>query len=720
MSAAPNVLLVMTDDVGFGAASAFGGLIPTPNLDKLRANGALYNRFHTTAMCSPTRAALLTGRNHHSAGQGALVEYATRDSGYSGITKSTATIADVLKENGYNTAFFGKHHNVPLGQASDSGPFDDWPTGLGFEYFYGFIGAETDQFNPVLVRGTSYVTPPANGEVLDKMMADDAIGWIRRQKADTPDKPFFVYYAPGTAHAPLQAPRAWIEKFKGKFDMGWDVLREQIFARQKKLGVIPQSAVLTPRSDIIPAWDSLTPSEKQFAARGMEVFAGMLAYQDEQFGRIVNELERTGQTDNTMVIFIEGDNGPEVAGGKLGNTNDFAGVFGVEETDEWRARNLEAMGGPNVRAHYPAGFAWAMGTPFQYWKKQAGYLGGTRNGMVIKWPKHVAQPETVRSQFSHVIDIMPTILEAAGIEMPMTVDGVAQKPVEGISLAYTLNSPKAPERHTTQYFELLGSRGIYHDGWWAAQEPVPTNEKHAGGAGPDDSRLQWRLYDLDHDYSQSRDVSAKYPARLAELKDLWTREAQTHSAFPINRDASMDRVFAALERARPTQSQYTYWGSGIRLREGSQPPIMTYSFRIKADMDLPERANGVVAALGDKFGGWSFLIKNGIPQVVEANSNQPRDTFAILASEPLPAGKADLEFSMVYAPDGGSGVLTISNSGKQIAQGKIVNPIRRISLAETFDIGMDTGSPVADYAGTSEFSGTLNRVDVLIGPARAN
>ncbi|MGH6781064.1 MAG: arylsulfatase, partial [Sphingomonadaceae bacterium] len=470
---APNVLLILTDDVGFAAASTFGGPVPTPSLDRLAARGLIYNRFHTTAMCSPTRASLLTGRNHHAVATGLITDLATGFPGYwATIPRSAATVAEILRQNGWNTGFFGKHHNVPGALTSAAGPFDLWPTGLGFEYFYGFVGGDTNQWRPKLYRGTTPVEHRHHPDrTLDSDLSTDLIHWIHNQQAAAPDKPFFAYLAPGSAHAPHQAPADWIARFKGKFDQGWDRLREESFARQKALGIIPADTALTPRPEAVPAWDSLSPDERRVHARMMEVYAGMLAYQDAEIGRVLAELDRMGEAENTLVLFIEGDNGASAEGGPEGDSNEI-GVLanGVREDTGWLLKLMPEMGGPESYQIFSAGWAWATNAPFAWTKQVASHLGGIRNGLVVSWPKGIAA-RGIRSQFSHVTDIMPTILDATGVAMPRAVNGAEQQRVDGVSLTYSFADADAPERHRTQYFELMGNRGIYADGWFANTTP---------------------------------------------------------------------------------------------------------------------------------------------------------------------------------------------------------------------------------------------------------
>jgi arylsulfatase len=722
---APNVLLVLTDDVGFGASSTFGGPIPTPNLDRLARQGLTYNQFHTTAMCSPTRAALLTGRNHHAVGMGGITDISLPEAGYnSRIPESAATLADVLRRNGYNTAMFGKHHLTPSAESTAAGPFNRWPTGLGFEYFYGFLGGETDQWKPDLIRGISRVDPP-EGMVLDDMLSADAIRWINDQKAVAPDKPFFIYLAPGTAHAPLQAPPEWMEKFKGKFDGGWDAVRQRTFARQKRDGVIPANAKLTSRPEFIPAWDSLSSARKRIAAREMEVYAAQLANFDEEFGKIVDEIDRLGQRENTLIVFIQGDNGASIEGGPMGTANDVGRLAnGIDEPDEYMLSILDQFGGPDVHAHYPEGWAWAMGSPFPLFKRFASHLGGMRNGMVISWPERISDAGAKRSQFSHVIDIFPTVLEAARITPPQQVDGIGQQPVDGISMAYTFapGAASAPSRHSTQYFELLGNRSIYKDGWLAATLPPPQAFHMAIHSDPvDPNDYDWALYNLDRDFSQSTDVSGKHPDRLADMKRLWQSEAERNNVLPLAGSITYERQFGEKNAFFPPKSTYVYHGKGISVPYAAAPAITSSSFRITAKVTLPsDNVTGVVAASGDKFGGWSFYLKDGRPMVTDAFDRQPRYVYTVGADRKLPAGPVELVYEVAYRRPGPGADVTISANGDVVARGSVGKTIR---FVRDFDVGRDTGETVTDhYPGDGLFPGEIEQVKldlVRLPPAGA-
>lgn len=710
---APNIVVVLTDDVGFGAASTFGGPVPTPNLDRLAAHGLRYTRFHTTGMCSPTRASLLTGRNHHAVGTGIVTDTASGYPGYTGeIPRSAASIAQILRYNGYGTAMVGKHHNVPAPENSPAGPFNRWPTGLGFDHFFGFIGGDTDQWKPHLYRGVQAVADqPPPGETLDRILFDDAIGWVHKQKAAAPNQPFFLYIAPGSAHAPHQAPPEWIAKFRGKFDAGWDALRAETLRRQIKAGIVPRGTNLTPRPDAIPAWSSLSADERKADARMMEVFAAMLAYQDAQFGRLLDELERMGQSENTLIVFIEGDNGGSAEGGTEGALNEIGRLAnGVVETPATKLAAMDRMGGPGTSQLFPVGWSWATNSPFQWMKQVGSHLGGIRNGMVVSWPARIADKGGIRTSFTHVTDIMPTILEAVGLPQPAQVDGVTQQPVDGVSFTYSFDRNVA-ERPRTQYFELLGNRAIYKDGWLANTTPGRLPWK-MGGSGTSPLEYQWELYDLRTDFSQSRDLAAREPKRLEELKALWNAEARRNQVYPLD-DRQGDRSNGVYPEAM-ARNLYEYWSSGISVPQAVAPLLGIRSFALDADVVLPESpGSGVLAASGSHLGGWSFYLDEGKPVVIHAASHQAGDQWVISASKPIPPGPAHIRFEHASAGLGQGGTMTIFVNGQEVAQGEIKrSAMLAASLSETFDIGRDTGEVVIHYPRGSEFNGTIKKVTV--------
>ena len=721
---APNVLLILTDDVGFGASSPFGGPISTPTLDRLAARGVRYNNFHTTALCSPTRAALLTGRNHHSVATGVIMEFGTGYPGYHSLMpKSAGTVAEVLKQNGYNTAWFGKNHNVPDWHTSQAGPFDLWPTGLGFEHFFGFIGGDTDQWHSAAFEGTKPIEIEEqhgpNPTHFDVLMADKTIAWLRLQKAMAPDKPFFAYYAPGTSHAPHHAPRDWIAKFKGQFDQGWDKVREETFARQKKMGIIPASARLTERPKEIAAWDSLTADQKRLYARMMEVYAGALAHCDYQIGRVLAAIDELGQRDNTLVIFIQGDNGASGEGTLQGVSNELGvAANAVPESNEYLLSIIDELGGPTTYNHYPVGWALAMDTPFQWTKQVASHFGGTRNGVVISWPGHMSDLGVVRTQFHHVIDVAPTILEAVGVPFPRELNGVTQKPIEGVSMLYSLRQPTAPSTRTTQYFEMLGNRGLYHNGWMASTTPLRLPWAPPGQEpNPDDFR--WELYNVTEDFSQANNLASREPARLEELQKVFDAEARKYSVYPLQTSFA-ERVDPSI---RPSllrgRTVFSYTTGQIRIPEGTTPDVKNKSYSLIADVDVPKvGASGIIATQGGRFGGWGLMLLDGRPLFVHAYSNQRQHKYIVRASQRLSPGRHTIRFDFDY--DGGGpgrgGTGTLLVDGKVIASGRIDRTIfGRFSFDETFDVGQDTGTPVIDdYAPQMpfKFTGKLDKFTI--------
>ena len=724
---APNVLLILTDDVGYGASSTFGGPISTPTFDALAKDGLRYNMFHTTALCSPSRAALITGRNHHTCATGVITEFGTGYPGYNTLMpKSCGTVGEILRQHGWNTAWFGKNHNVPDWQSSQDGPFDLWPTALGFEYFYGFIGGDTDQWHPALFEGTKPIEAPNNPKYhLDADLADHAIAWIRQQHALAPDRPFFAYYAPGLCHAPHHAPKEWIAKFKGKFDQGWDKVREETLARQIQQGVVPAGTKLTARPKEIPAWDSLTPDQKRLYAHMMEVYAGCLSFCDYDIGRVIQAIEDDGLRDNTLIIYEMGDNGASGEGTLQGLSNEVGvAANGVDETVPYLVSIMDQLGGPLFYNHYPVGWAHAMDTPFQWTKQIASHFGGTRNGLVISWPERIKQTGGVRSQFCSIIDIAPTILEAAGVKEPTMINGVKQTPIEGFSLAYTFDNASAPTHHKTQYFELLSNRGVYQDGWIANTTPLrlPWAKAVPGskGANPDD--FKWELYHVAEDYSQSNNLAEKYPAKLKELQTVFDGEARKYNVYPL--DATFAErgdvsIRPSLTRGRTT---FTYYPGMIRIPEGTAPDLKNRSYTITAEVEISNSgASGVIATQGGRFGGWGLLMNDGKPEFVHAFSNQPQHKYRVASSTRLTPGKHTLKFVFDYDGPGfgkgGTGTLSVDD--KQVAQGRIARTIPvRISLDETLDIGEDTGTPVVeDYVSKMpfKFTGDLKKVVIELG-----
>ena len=722
---APNVLLILLDDVGFGASSTFGGPIATPTLDRLAKNGLRYTHFHTTALSSPTRAALLTGRNHHSVHTGVIMEQATGFPGYDSIMgKDTATVAEVLKQKGWNTAWFGKNHNVPDWQTSQAGPFDLWPTGLGFEHFYGFIGAETNQCRPALFDGTKPIEPYLGNPDynFDYDMSDQAVKWVRNQKALAPDRPFFLYYAPGATHSPHQPKKEWIAKYKGLFDQGWDKMREETLARQKKLGLVPANTQLTKRHAAIPAWDSLTTEKKEIFAYMMEIYAGFLSQTDHNVGRVLDAIEQLGQLDNTLVIYIVGDNGASPEGSMQGALNEIAMLNGIREDFKQVLLRKNELGTWKAHNHYPIGWAHAMDTPFQWTKQIASHYGGTRNGMVMSWPSRIKDLGGIRPQWHHVIDITPTILDAAGLKQPSAVNGVAQKPIEGVNMAYTFDNPKAPSARRTQYFEMFGNRGIYHDGWVACTTPklapwqdvtlLPQTAKVDVISG-----YKWELYHVAEDFSQFTDLADRHPDKLKELQLLFYAEAARYNVLPLD-DTKIQRLSPAL---RPSltrgRNEFTYFGGMTRIPEGTAPDVKNRSFRITAEIVLHKGdEQGVILTHGGFSAGYALFFRNGSPifHYNRANINH----YEIAAPNALAPGKHTVVFDFNY--DGGfgkGGMGTLIVDGRQLAQGRIDATMPfRFSLDETFDIGEDTGTPVSgDYDVPFKFTGAIEKVVVSLG-----
>jgi len=722
---APNIFLIMTDDVGFASASTFGGPVPTPNLDKLANQGLRYNQFHTTGICSPSRAALLTGRNHHAVGVGMLSDVPSPYPGYTAkIPHSAATIARVLRDNGYNTAMFGKDHNVPSDERSAAGPFDQWPTGRGFEYFYGFVGGDTDQWLPALYQGISPVdnSNRPNDYLLDRELADKTISWIQNQKAAAPEKPFFAYLATGSAHAPHQAPQAWIEKFKGQFDHGWDEERERILQRQRALGVVPPETELSARPDVVPAWDSLSDNEKKVYARFMEVYAAMLSYQDAQFGRIIDELERMGIASNTLVVFIQGDNGSSGEAGEHGTLNEMAHMAAQLDRDEldvdWLAENLHVLGSRATYQGYPTGWTYATNTPFPWFKTHASHLGGVRNGLVVSWPEKITQKGEVRSQYHHIIDVMPTLLEAAGIPVPRRVDGIEQQALDGKSMIYSFDDADVSSARTTQYYEVMGNRAIYHEGWLANTTPrhMPWNMSKQR-KGTDTSTYSWELYNLDKDFSQSEDVAAEFPDKLVDLQGVFDREARANNVYPIHDTGGMSRAMRRSKSSGKFRRNYELWGRDISLSLISSPPITAMPFTLTAQIVVPESgADGVIVGAGSHFSGWSFYLHNGVPVAFASVSplDQPGNQSRIAATEPLAPGQHTVVYDFTWSGNGG--VLTIDVDGENVAEGDVDRrPEILAGNGETFDTGRDTKVPVSpDYSGQGVFTGEIEKITVKI------
>jgi arylsulfatase len=716
---APNVVIVLIDDLGFGQPSTFGGGVAMPTLDRLAAGGLRYNQFHTTALCSPTRVALKYGRNHHSANAGSVMEIATGFPGNQGrIPNSVAPLAEMLRLNGYNTAAFGKWHETAPWEVSISGPQDRWPTRQGFEKFYGFIGGETNQWAPLIYDGVTKVEPPRDPDYhFTTDMANHAIAWVRAQQSLTPDKPFFVYFAPGATHAPHHVPKEWIAKYKGKFDQGWDKYREETLARQIKLGVVPPGTKLASKPAAIKDWETLSADEKRVFARQMEVFAAFGEHTDHEIGRLAKAIEDMGAMDNTLFIYIAGDNGASAEGGMTGLFNEVSFFNGVPEPLELQLRHLDNWGDPGTYPHFAAGWAIAGNTPFSWAKQVASNYGGTRNGMVIHWPKGIKAKGELRPQWHHVVDIAPTVLEAAGLPFPKVVNGAKQKPFEGVSLAYTFNNAKAKDRHLTQYFEIIGNRAVYHDGWLAGtvhrapweHQPYTTLDKD-----------KWELYDTRRDFSLANDLSAQNPQKLKEMQALFMKEAVKYSVLPID-DRGAERFNPAIA-GRPDlmggRTLLTVYEGMTGMMENAFINVKNRSHTITAEVEIPSGgANGVLIAQAGRFAGWSLYFKDGKPAY--AYNFIGRQIYTVSATESVAPGKATVRMDFVY--DGGGlakgGTATLSVNGKKTAEGRVEHTAPFVfSGDEGTDVGLDEATNVTDAykEGDNRFTGKIHKVTVEV------
>jgi arylsulfatase A-like enzyme len=724
---APNFLIVLLDDVGFSASSAFGGPVNTPTAERLAEAGLKYNRFHTTALCAPTRAALLTGRNHHTVGMGVVTELATSAPGYNSLRPNTcAPLAKTLTLNGYATAQFGKCHEVPVWQTSPMGPFDAWPSkGGGFEYFYGFIGGETNQYYPAIYEGTNAVEQektPEQGYHFTEDMTDKAIAWVRQQRALMSDKPFFVYFAPGATHAPHHVPKAWSDKYKGRFDRGWDAVREETLARQKELGIVPPDCELTPRHEEIPAWDDTTAELKPILARQMEVYAGFLEHTDHHVGRLVDTLEDLGVLDDTLIYYIIGDNGASAEGSLQGTFNEMMMLNGASalETTEFMASKIDLFGTPEAYNHYSVGWAHAMDTPYQWTKQVASHWGGTRNGTIVHWPRGFKARGEVRSQFHHVIDVAPTVLEAAGLPEPTVVDGVSQRPIEGVSMTYTFDGEPEADRRRTQYFEMFCNRGIFHEGW-AAVTRHSTPWVMAPELPPLDQDV-WELYNTNADWSQRWNLAAEMPDKLAELQELFLEEARRYGVLPLD-DRRVERFNPDLA-GRPTlikgNTQLLFGGMG-RLTENVLVNTKNKSHSVTAEVVVPEGgATGVIMAQGGAYGGWSLYAHEGRPAYCYNLFGLQR--FKTYGEHAIPTGTHQLRMEFAY--DGGGlakgGAVSMFIDGTRVGEGRVEGTEPMVfSADETADVGRDTGSAVSDDYRSEEsiFSGTVNWVQIDLDEA---
>lgn len=715
---APNVLVILIDDFGFGQSSAFGGPVQMPTLEKLATNGIRFNRFHTTSLCSPTRTALLTGYNHHSNNAGAVMEVATAFPGNTGVRPQSITpMAQVLRMNGYSTAAFGKYHETPPWEASVSGPYDRWPTSSGFDKFYGFMGGETNQWHPMVYDGTTRVYP--NVEDPDYHFTNDmtnqAINWLNTQQSLTPDKPFFMYFATGATHAPHHSPKEYIEKYKGKFSGGWDKMREEILARQKQLGVVPQNTDLAPKPAAIKDWDNLTAEEKRLFERQMEVFAGFGEHTDYEIGRLIDALDQRGELENTLIFFIVGDNGASAEGGMIGVFNENTYFNGVPETLDLQLSRLEELGTEHTYNHFAAGWAVAGNTPFTWTKQVASNFGGTRNGMVIHWPAGIKSKNEIRSQFHHVIDVAPTVYEATHIPAPKIVNGIEQRPIEGTSMLYAFNNASAPDSRKTQYFEIIGNRAIYHDGWFAGTihkapwEPAPRRPLNED---------VWELYNVNEDFSQAHNLAEKNPEKLEEMKKLFLEEAVKYNVLPID-DRSIERMDPAIA-GRPDlmngRKELVLYEGSKGIPENAFINVKNTSMSITADVEVPANANGVILCQGGDFGGWSFHLVNGKPSYTY--NWVAIEITTITSSKPLSPGRHTLKFNFAY--DGGrgaGGTGTIFIDGEKVAEGKIANTnSNTFGVDETADVGTDENTPVLlSYKGKQKFTGKIHKVVVNTG-----
>lgn len=720
---APNILIVLLDDVGFGQPDTFGGEVRTPNLTRLANEGISYNTFHTTSICSPTRAALLTGRNHQRVGSGTIAERALDFDGYTGvIPKSSATIAEVLHDYGYKTAAFGKWHNTPATETTAMGPFDRWPTGYGFDYFYGFLAGETSQYEPRLFENRNPVEPPHDPKYhLTQDMADKALTWISQHQAFSPDKPFLMYWAPGAAHGPHHIFKEWADKYAGKFDSGWDAYRARVFERQKKLGWIPQDTKLTPRAETMASWDSIPEAQKPFQRRLMEVFAGFVEHTDAQVGRLIDGLEQRGLRDNTIVFYIFGDNGAS-AEGQNGTISELLAQNMIPNTIEQQLAALDKIGGiaalgtNKTESMYHAGWAWAGDTPFRYTKLVASHFGGTRNPLVVSWPKGIKPDKTPRAQFHHVNDVAPTLYEILGIIPPQEVNGQKQDPIDGVSMAYSFANPSAPERKTIQYFDNNGSRAIYHDGWIAATfgPLVPWLPVSPGLATWDSNKDVWELYNVKKDFSEADDLAAKEPARLDEMKKLFLKEAEANKVFPIGAG-----IWTRLHPEDRIKVPYTHWSfdaATTRLPEFAAPGVGRESNRVIVDADFGKDASGVLYALGGIGGGLSLYMDKG--QLVYEYNMMMIGRYIGRSPQPIPAGQHRIAVDTKVGKPGGPAEVTISVDDVETMRVAIAGTVAgAFSASETFDVGTDLGSPVSfDYFERApfRFNGKIEKVDVTL------
>ena len=730
---APNVLIVLIDDAGFGNPSAFGGPVSTPTLERLAGEGLKYNRHHVTAMCSPTRAALLTGRNNHAVGFGMVGEFAGPFPGYSAmLPRDCAPLPKILQGNGYSTACFGKWHLTPDNQQGPAGPFDRWPNGWGFDYFWGFLGGDSGQFDPVITEnGKAIGVPEADDFYLPNAMTDKTIEWLHGVRAQSPGKPWFAYFATGCSHAPHHVRKEWSEKYKGAFDQGWDKLREETFERQKRLGVVPADAELTPRPDAMPAWGSLSETQRRVYARQMEVYAGYSENADWNVGRVIDAIEEMGELEDTLVIFIWGDNGASLEGTLTGSFSEWTMINGLPLTDEQQLQlvlkwgGLEAWGTELMAPHYSAAWAWAGDCPFQWGKQVGSHLGGTRDPMVVHWPRRISEQGGLRSQFTHVIDIGPTVLEAAGVPQPTHVDGIEQKPVHGTSFSYSFDDASAAERHTQQYFETLGNRAMYKDGWWLSTmlpripwkvDPETLKQFAPGVWDPDSDPVE--LYYLPDDFSQAKNLAEQHPEKVKELQELFWQEADRYNVLPLLGGLT---VFFGITPPLPTQSQFTFYGDVQNVASGMIPRIYNHSYTISAELEIPKGgAEGVIVAEADHLGGFSLFVQDG--KLKHTYSFVGVQEFKQESEEPLPSGSVNvrMEFAADVPKPATGGEVTLYVNDEPIGGGRMEHTVPvRFSGYAGMDIGRDNGMPVdRSYTDKSPFAftGQVKKVVFDVNP----
>ncbi len=714
---APNVLLILLDDVGFGMCSTFGGPVPTPNMEKLAQNGLKYNQFHTTALCSPTRGALLAGRNHHSISTGVIIEMGTGYPGYTGIIpRSTALVSETLRGNGYATSMFGKWHNTPEPDISPAGPFDRWPTGLGFDYFYGFNQGETHQYYPTLYRNTVMVPAPLTPEQgyhFTTDMTNETINWVQNVNAADPERPWFVYFSTGAVHAPHHAPKAWRDEYKGKFDHGWDKQREMTHSRQLEMGIIPKGTKLTARPAEIPSWDEVPADARKVYTRLMENYAAFMAHTDHEVGRLIENLQASGELENTLIFYIVGDNGASAEGGLEGTFSELASLLGIQLGLESSMKRLDEIGGPSSEPHVPVGWAWAMDAPFQWTKQIASHYGGTRNPLIVHWPRGIRAKGEIRQQWHHVIDIVPTILEACKITQPDIVHGIRQKPIEGVSMTYSFDNPTVKGTRTTQYFEMLGNRAIYHEGWVAASRfGVPWQ---TGGKTGNLLDAPWELYNVAEDFSEANNLAASNPQKLNELKALFMEEAKKYNVLPLDQRMA-ERMDPKLRMAGEPKTSWTYYGNAVLLPEPIGPQLFPRPFELQADLVIPEKgAQGVVACAGAFSAGWSLYVMNN--KLVFRYTIFEIGDIRITGNEQLSKGKVAIKTQFI--PDGtpeGGGTIKMFVNDQPAGEGKFVRTAFRHGL-EPFEVGRDSGTPV-DPAykekGDFAFTGTISKINFKV------